>query len=172
MTEDRHYTTVLESQFGELTLTATDKGLRAVRWPAEMANRVPLPDEITDQPDHPMLLATQNQLQEYLGGERKSFDLPFDLRGSEFQEKAWLALAAIPYGATMTYGEQAALLGRPKAARAVGAANGRNPISIILPCHRVVGAGGHLVGFAGGLDTKKQILEFERENASLYRKTK
>ena len=172
MTEDRHYITVLESQFGELTLIATDKGLRAVRWPAEMANRVPLPDEITYQPDHPILLATQNQLQEYLGGERKSFDLRFDLRGTEFQEKAWLALASIPYGATTTYGDQAALLGRPKAARAVGAANGRNPISIILPCHRVVGASGHLVGFAGGLDTKKQILAFEKENAFLCRKTK
>ena len=172
MTEDRHYITVLESQFGELTLIATDKGLRAVRWPAEMVNRVPLPDEITYQPDHPILLATQNQLQEYLGGERMSFDLRFDLRGTEFQEKAWLALVSIPYGATTTYGDQAALLGRPKAARAVGAANGRNPISIILPCHRVVGASGHLVGFAGGLDTKKQILAFEKENAFLCRKTK
>jgi methylated-DNA-[protein]-cysteine S-methyltransferase len=164
MIEDRHYIAVLKSQFGELTLIATDKGLRAVRWPAEMANRVPLPDEITDQSDHPMLRDTRNQLLEYLGGERKSFDLPFDLRGTEFQEKAWLALASIPYGATTTYGEQAARLGRPKAARAVGAANGRNPISIILPCHRVVGASGHLVGFAGGLDTKKRILEFEKEN--------
>jgi methylated-DNA-[protein]-cysteine S-methyltransferase len=133
---------------------------------------VPLPDEITYQPDHPILLATQNQLQEYLGGERMSFDLRFDLRGTEFQEKAWLALLSIPYGATTTYGDQAALLGRPKAARAVGAANGRNPISIILPCHRVVGASGHLVGFAGGLDTKKQILAFEKENAFLCRKTK
>jgi methylated-DNA-[protein]-cysteine S-methyltransferase len=165
MTEDRHYITVLDSQFGELTLIATDKGLRAVRWPTEMANRAPLPDEITGQPDHPMLRATRDQLLEYLGGERKSFDLPFDLRGTVFQEKAWLALASIPYGATTTYSEQAARLGRPKAARAVGAANGRNPISIILPCHRVVGASGHLTGFAGGLDTKKQILEFEKENA-------
>jgi len=166
VTADTHYITPMDTPFGTLTLIATDRGLRAVRWPQEMANRVRLPDEVTSQPDHPILRASRLQLQEYLDCQRKSFDLPFDLRGTEFQESAWRALASIPYGETTTYGQQAARLGRPKAARAIGAANGKNPISIILPCHRVVGAGGDLVGFAGGLDAKRRILEFERANVT------
>ena len=98
---------------------------------------------------------------EYFAGTRRSFDLPFDLQGTEFQLEVWRALAEIPYGETRTYGEQAAALGRPRAVRAVGSANGRNPLSIVLPCHRVVGSDGALRGFAGGLEVKAALLAFE-----------
>ena len=138
MTADTHYITPMDTPFGTLTLIATDRGLRAVRWPQEMANRVRLPDEVTSQPDHPILRASRLQLQEYLDCQRKSFDLPFDLRGTEFQESAWRALASIPYGETTTYGQQAARLGRPKAARAIGAANGKNAILIDRETGKVI----------------------------------
>ena len=164
MSGDQHYTTTIDSQFGELTLVATDHGLRAVKWPSELASRVPLPDEMTSAPGHPVLRSTCLQLREYFDGKRTEFDLTFDLRGTEFQQAAWRALAAIPYGTTTSYGRQAARVGRPGAARAVGAANGRNPISIILPCHRVIGARGDLVGFAAGIETKRQLLAFEQVN--------
>ena len=164
MSGDQHYTTNIDSQFGELTLVATDNGLRAVKWPSELASRVPLPDEMISAPDHPVLRSTCLQLREYFDGKRTEFDLTFDLRGTEFQQAAWRALAAIPYGTTTSYGRQAARVGRPGAARAVGAANGRNPISIILPCHRVIGARGDLVGFAAGIETKRQLLAFEQVN--------
>lgn len=167
MTGDRHYVTTMDSQFGELTLVATDQGLRAVKWPAELASRVPLPHESTAAPDHPVLRAARTQLQEYFDGRRTKFDLPFDLRGTVFQRAAWRALASIPYGATTTYGRQALRAGHPGAARAIGAANGRNPISIILPCHRVIGARGDLVGFAGGVETKRRLLAFEQSNVKL-----
>ncbi len=103
------------------------------------------------------------QLEEYFAGARTTFDLPLDLRGTPFQIAAWEALAAIPYGETRTYAEQAARIGRPDAVRAIGAANGRNPISIVLPCHRVVGSDGSLTGFAGGLEVKAALLAFEAE---------
>jgi methylated-DNA-[protein]-cysteine S-methyltransferase len=112
--------------------------------------------------EHPMLSAARLQIEEYLAGERIEFDLKFDLRGTEFQQEVWLGLASIPLGETSTYGEQAMRIGRPKAVRAVGAAVGRNPISIILPCHRVIGASGDLTGFAGGIETKRSMLAFER----------
>ncbi|MDG2114622.1 MAG: methylated-DNA--[protein]-cysteine S-methyltransferase, partial [Actinomycetota bacterium] len=145
---------------GELTLVATDQGLRAVLWPGDEA-RVPLPDDMTEAADHVTLVAATNQLVEYFSGQRQEFDLPLDLRGTEFQRSAWRALADIPYGETASYGEQAARIGRPTAVRAVGAANGRNPISIVLPCHRVVGSNGSLTGFAGGLDSKRLLLQHE-----------
>jgi len=166
VTSDKHYTTKFDSRVGELTLVATDSGLRAVLWPIEKAGRVSLPAELTTSSDHPVLLAASVQLDEYFRGERKMFDLPLDLRGTEFQKLAWRALAEIPYGETVTYGEQAERIGRPKAVRAIGAANGRNPISIVLPCHRVVGASGDLTGFAGGIETKRDLLAFENVQAS------
>jgi methylated-DNA-[protein]-cysteine S-methyltransferase len=163
MTTDQHYATTFDSRVGELTLVATDDGLRAVKWPVERAGRLPLPEEMISKPDHPVLEATRVQLEEYFRGERTEFDLPLDLRGTDFQKSAWLGLASIPYGKTVSYGEQAARIGRPKAVRAIGAANGRNPISIILPCHRVVGANGDLTGFAGGIETKRDLLAFEQD---------
>ena len=164
MTEDRHYITTMDSQFGELTLVANDRGLRSLIWPGELGGRISIPDDVTHTSDHPVLRSTRAQLEEYLDGKRTVFDLPLDLHGTEFQKMAWLALASIPYGTTTTYGVQAKRIGRPRAFRAIGAANGRNPISIILPCHRVIGAGGDLVGYGGGIETKRQLLAFEQVN--------
>ena len=110
-----------------------------------------------------MLDDAADQLAEYFAGTRRTFDLPLDLRGTAFQLAAWNALAEIPYGETRTYAEQAGRIERPAAVRAVGAANGRNPLSIVLPCHRVVGSDGALRGFAGGLGAKAALLALERE---------
>jgi methylated-DNA-[protein]-cysteine S-methyltransferase len=106
------------------------------------------------------------QLDEYFAGRRREFDLPLDPVGTEFQRSAWNVLRTIPYGATMSYGEQAAALGDAKKARAVGSANGRNPLSIVVPCHRVIGTSGKLTGFAGGIEAKRYLLEMERRNAT------
>ena len=167
MTNDQHYTTTIDSPAGELTLVATDLGLRAVTWPVEREGRVSVPPEMISTADHPVLEKAALQLEEYFDGRRTGFDLPLDLRGTEFQQLAWRALASIPYGETTSYGVQAARIGRPRAIRAIGAANGRNPISIILPCHRVVGADGSLTGFAGGIETKRDLLAFEKESAAV-----
>jgi methylated-DNA-[protein]-cysteine S-methyltransferase len=157
---DQHFHTDMQSPVGALRLIATDTGLRAVLWPNDAPGRISLP--ASERHDgHPVLAKTVAQLGEYFGGQRQDFDIPLDLRGTEFQCEAWTALADIPFGTTTTYAEQAGRLGRPSAVRAVGAANGRNPLSIVLPCHRVIGADGSLTGFAGGLDTKRRLLELE-----------
>lgn len=104
------------------------------------------------------------QLNEYFTGERKKFDFPYKVQGTEFQQKVWKALCDIPYGETRSYKEIATIIGNPKASRAVGMANNKNPISIAVPCHRVVGANGKLVGYAGGLEMKKSLLELEQLN--------
>lgn len=110
----------------------------------------------------PLAARCRQELDEYFSGERQSFDLPLCAKGTDFQKKVWAALCEIPYGETRTYGEVAAAVGSPKAARAVGLANNRNPIAVIVPCHRVVGSNGKLVGYAGGLDKKEFLLELER----------
>ncbi len=156
-----HFKTTLDSPVGELTLVATDIGLRAVLWPNDEPKRVRLPFPIIEASGNAILRRTADQLREYFAGERIAFDLPLDLHGTEFQQLAWRSLASIPYGQTSTYGEQANRIGRPKAVRAIGAANSRNPVSIVLPCHRVVGADGSLTGFTGGLDAKRRLLEIE-----------
>jgi len=159
---ETHFSTVMPSPVGDLTIVATDRGLRAILWPGDDDARVALPETTPDpRRDHPVLAATVAQLGEYFAGARTTFDLPLDLRGTDFQVASWRALAEIPFGATTTYGDQARRLGRPAAARAVGAATGRNPVSIVLPCHRVVGSDGSLTGFAGGLDTKAWLLGHE-----------
>ena len=107
------------------------------------------------------ILACKNQLEEYFAGERRAFDLPLAPKGTAFQQKVWRALTEIPYGETRTYGEIAAAIGNPKAARAVGMANNKNPIGILIPCHRVIGADGKLVGYAGGMEKKAFLLELE-----------
>ncbi|MEO1060003.1 MAG: methylated-DNA--[protein]-cysteine S-methyltransferase [Actinomycetota bacterium] len=160
------HTRSVPSPVGELRLVASDVGLRAVLWPDEDDDRVSFDDDLVPH-DHPILDAAAQQLGEYFAGERTEFDLPLDPHGTEFQVAAWKALAEIPYGETATYGEQAERIGRPTAVRAVGAANGRNPLSIVLPCHRVVGADGSLTGFAGGLDAKRTLLDLERGVARL-----
>jgi methylated-DNA-[protein]-cysteine S-methyltransferase len=159
-----HATTV-SSPVGELTVIASDAGVRAVLWPSDDARRVPLPDYLTAGGTHPVLARTVQQLAEYFAGDRLDFDLPLDPHGTNFQQQAWLALRTIPYGETVSYGEQAELMGDKKKARAVGAANGRNPISIIVPCHRVVGSNGSLTGFAGGVESKRWLLEHESKTA-------
>jgi methylated-DNA-[protein]-cysteine S-methyltransferase len=114
-----------------------------------------------ESPRHSVLLEAERQLAEYFAGTRRTFELPLDFEGTEFQRSVWAALLTIPYGETRSYGQIARQIGRPKAVRAVGAANGRNPLSIVAPCHRVIGASGELTGFAGGLETKEFLLALE-----------
>jgi methylated-DNA-[protein]-cysteine S-methyltransferase len=148
------------SPVGELTLVASDEGLVAILWENDRPGRVAL-GPLADAPDHPILAATERQLAEYFAGARRTFDVPLDFRGPEFQQSVWRALLTIPFGETRSYGQIARQIGQPTASRAVGAANGRNPISIIAPCHRVVGANGALTGFAGGLEAKRLLLDLE-----------
>ena len=162
-----HVRTTIDSPVGELTLIASDAGLRAVLWQDDRVTRVPLPSDIVDDPGHPVLRTAAKQLGEYFAGTRKDFDLPLAPEGTPFQQKSWEALRAIPYGETISYGEQARRLGSPSAVRAVGAANGRNPISIIVPCHRVIGSNGSLTGFAAGLEAKAWLLRHESGEAAL-----
>jgi AraC family transcriptional regulator of adaptative response / DNA-3-methyladenine glycosylase II len=154
---------VVGSPIGRLTLVAGDEGLVAILWKDDDPARVPL-DRGPAKPDHPVLAEAARQLAAYFAGARRAFDLPLALdgRGTPFQRKVWRALLTIPYGETRSYGEIAAQIGSPRAVRAVGAANGRNPLSIVAPCHRVVGATGKLTGFAGGLETKAYLLALEQ----------
>ncbi|MFN0296337.1 methylated-DNA--[protein]-cysteine S-methyltransferase [Acinetobacter albensis] len=152
----------MPSPVGILKLVATKNALIAVLWENENPKRVRLA-ELIEQVDHPILLATQKQLSEYFAGTRQRFDLPLDFEGTEFQKRVWQALLDIPFGETRSYRDIAEQVGNIKAVRAVGAANGKNPISIIAPCHRVVGMNGKLVGFAGGLDNKKILLGLEKQ---------
>jgi methylated-DNA-[protein]-cysteine S-methyltransferase len=121
---------------------------------------------VHDDSEHPVVASALKQLREYFAGDRTSFDLPLDLQGTEFQVDAWNALARIPFGSTVSYAQQAASIGRPKATRAIGSANGRNPIVIVLPCHRVVGADGSLTGFGGGLHVKSWLLDLEKQKSA------
>lgn len=161
MTSSTLRSTTMPSPVGVLTLVASDAGLRAVLWEDDSDRRVHLVD-VTPTEDDPVLVTACDQLTEYFNGERTQFELPLDPKGTEFQMAVWLGLADIPYGETATYGEQAARLGDPNKARAVGAANGRNPLSIVLPCHRVIGRNGSLTGFAGGLSAKRLLLDLEQ----------
>jgi len=159
------FRTVTDSPVGALTVVAGDHGVRAVLWPDDDPQRVRL-DETTEECTHPVVAAAVEQLGEYFAGTRVEFVLPLDPVGTAFQRAAWEALRSIAYGTTATYGEQAAWMGDRRKARAVGAANGRNPISIIVPCHRVVGANSALTGFAGGIDTKAWLLAHEQQPRS------
>jgi methylated-DNA-[protein]-cysteine S-methyltransferase len=151
----------MHTPVGQLKLVAHETALVAVLWQNENPKRVRLA-ELVEQPDHPILSAAQQQLSEYFAGTRQQFDLPLDFEGTSFQKQVWQALLAIPYGETRSYKQIAEQLGNPKAVRAVGAANGKNPISIIAPCHRVIGSSGKLVGFAGGLANKDILLKIEQ----------
>ncbi len=159
-----HYRTTMNSPIGELTILAVDDGLVAIDWSDDAGHHTDVPSgDVADvgADDHPVLQRVVDQLGEYFAGERTEFYLPLAARGTPFQQQAWDALVRIPYGETVSYGEQATMLGDKNKARAVGAANGRNPIPIIVPCHRVVGSNGKLTGFAGGLDTKAWLLDHE-----------
>ncbi|WP_447005501.1 methylated-DNA--[protein]-cysteine S-methyltransferase [Saccharothrix isguenensis] len=151
--------TTVDSPVGPLTLVAHD-GVLSGLYMTEQRHR---PADETFGSEDPSLFAdVAAQLAEYFDGTRTSFDLPLDLIGTPFQRSVWEALCEIPYGTTVSYGELAQRLGRPSAARAVGLANGRNPIGIIVPCHRVVGSTGGLTGYGGGLERKRHLLDFER----------
>ena len=121
------------------------------------------PHDSREERETPLLLRAVEQLDEYFAGRRREFDLPLNPAGTEFQKKAWNALLTIPYGETRSYKEQADIVGNIKACRAVGAANGKNPISIFIPCHRVIGTNGTLTGYGGGIDIKKALLQLERD---------
>ena len=159
MTTTTTITTSLDSPIGPLFLAADEEGLTLIEFdrPRHPAAR----GSSWRGGAHPVLDRARDQLSEYFRGERTAFDLPLAPRGTTFQRQVWLALAAIPYGETISYAALAARIGRPTASRAVGAANGRNPLPIVLPCHRVIGAGGDLTGFGGGLPVKRFLLELE-----------
>ncbi|MBC9034028.1 methylated-DNA--[protein]-cysteine S-methyltransferase [Sphingomonas sp. JC676] len=150
----------MASPVGELKLVASEHGLSAILWENDDPARVRLGPLVEDA-DHPILIEAERQIGEYFAGARKAFTVPLDFHGTEFQKSVWAALLAIPYGETRSYAEIARAVGRPTAFRAVGAANGKNPISIIAPCHRVIGTNGALTGFAGGLEAKELLLGLE-----------
>ena len=156
----------MSSPVGALTLVASDAGLAAILWEDDDPDRVRLTPRV-EAPGDPVLRMAEQQLTDYFAGRRRSFDLPLDFRGTEFQRRVWAELLAIPFGETRSYGELARALGRPGASRAVGAANGRNPISIVAPCHRVIGTNGALTGFAGGMKAKRYLLDLERGDTLL-----
>src|ERR1700721_4374613 len=158
---------LIDSPVGELKLVASDKGLVAILWENDSPGRVRLSELVEDE-HHPVLRETERQLEEYFAGKRKSFSLALDMRGTRFQNDVWEALLAIPFGETRSYGQLAKQLGNPKATRAVGAANGRNPIWMVVPCHRVIGFSGKLTGFAGGLEAKAHLLALEGKDRKLF----
>jgi len=145
-----------ESEIGRLTIREKEGKITNVYFPYEKLTR--------DEPvaDTPLLSEAAAQLDAYFAGRLREFSLPLGPEGTEFMKQVWSALCGIPYGKTATYGEIAGKVGRPKAARAVGLANNRNPIPIIIPCHRVIGANGSLTGYAGGLDLKRRLLDLEK----------
>ncbi len=154
----------LETPIGDLLLAGDEAGLSLVGFPQGKMRLEPGPEWTLDEAP---FAEARRQLLEYFAGERKQFDLPLRLTGTDFQVRVLEELQHIPYGATVSYSEIAERIGRPKAVRAVGAANGRNPIPIIIPCHRVIGRGGSLTGFGGGLETKAALLRLEAENSGL-----
>ena len=150
-------TTTVDTPIGPLQLVASETGLREVLF----AGQAPSAGEPAADGGSPVLDEAARQLREYFDGARTDFTVPLDLAGTPFQITAWRALAEIPYGETVSYAEEARRLGRPRAVRAVGAANGRNPVPIVLPCHRVIGTNGSLTGFGGGLHVKRALLDHE-----------
>lgn len=174
-TTDRLARRTVETPIGCLEVIAHDAAVVAIRWDADgddahSAGDADAGRPVDDPPGRPhepspgalaVLDAAEEQLGQYFAGERIEFDLPIEPAGTDFQRSAWSELQRIPFGETISYGEQARRLGDPNKSRAVGAANGRNPIPIVVPCHRVVGADGKLTGFAGGLDTKAWLLDHE-----------
>jgi methylated-DNA-[protein]-cysteine S-methyltransferase len=155
----------LETPIGTLTLVASTKGVRRICFAQLTESDEQFLDDVAVDAQHAVLVSAAQQLEEYFSGSREKFDLPLDLVGTEFQIATWNALALIDYGTTATYGEQARSIGRPRAVRAVGGANRCNPVPVVLPCHRVIGANGALTGFAGGLDTKRWLLAHENSHA-------
>lgn len=154
------YYAEIKSPVGKLLLTADEKALTGIYFESKQA---PLEDGWESRSSHPILKAARRQLEEYFAGKRKAFDLPLAPKGTVFQRRVWKALERIPYGKTQSYGEIARKIKNPKAVRAVGAANGANPIPIVVPCHRVIGADGKLIGYGGGLPRKQKLLALEQQ---------
>jgi O-6-methylguanine DNA methyltransferase len=172
------YAEIADSPVGPLVLLAADSRLCRVEFGRMGARRAELaawaaghglPGAFAYTPDDPLLKEAAEQLAAYFRGERVRFELPTAMHGTPFQQAVWAALAAIPYGEVRSYKALAAAIGRPSAVRAVGGANNRNPLPIIVPCHRVIGADGALVGYAGGLEAKAHLLELERRRANVAR---
>ena len=159
-TATRYSYMLMESPVGPLRLLATDKGLAGVWFERGRHGRARPRGDVEDT-RHPVLIEARRQLREYFAGRRQAFELELDLAGTPFQRSVWKALLTIPFGQTRTYGEIARQVGRPSASRAVGAANGQNPVAIVAPCHRVIGSTGALTGFGGGLDVKERLLRLE-----------
>ena len=157
--------TDIASPTGKLTVAATERGLCGIYF--EEHRHFKGKEGWRRDADHPIVRRAVHQLEEYFAGTRTSFDLPLDLHGTPFQQEVWQELLKIPCGTTVSYGEHARAVGRPKAARAVGAAIGRNPVSIIVPCHRVIGSNGALTDYAGGLERKRLLLEHESRQQRL-----
>ncbi|SDY44872.1 methylated-DNA-[protein]-cysteine S-methyltransferase [Amycolatopsis xylanica] len=158
---------VLDSPIGKLTCVAQDGALAGLY----MEQQRHLPKFETFGPEEPgneLFARVESQLKEYFAGQRREFDLPITFAGTEFQRRVWTELTEIPYGETISYGELAQRLGNPSASRAVGLANGKNPISVIVPCHRVVGSTGDLTGYGGGIERKRFLLDFERGPVALF----
>lgn len=149
---------LIKSPIGLYVMSASEKGITRL-------DRLAADEPIPKTKETPLLLEAKKQLEEYFNGVRKDFDLPLDTKGTPFQEAVWQALRTIPYGKTASYKDIAVAIGNPKAVRAVGGANNRNPISIITPCHRVIGITGKLVGYGGGMDAKEYLLRMELENS-------
>lgn len=155
------YYTFYESPVGRLLLVSDRENLTGL-YMNESSFREVVQGEWQEDSDQPVLKKTTSQLDGYFNGRLTSFDLPLSMKGTKFQQKVWMALEEIPFGVTISYKELATRIGNPAASRAVGLANGRNPISIIVPCHRVIGANGKLVGYGGGIDRKERLLMFEQ----------
>lgn len=158
------YYTLLPSPVGPLVITSNGKAITGLYTPEHRRHAEAQQGIQETAPFH----EAARQLAAYFAGERKNFDLPLQPEGTPFQQRVWRLLQQIPHGQTRSYGQLAASMGAPSASRAVGMANGRNPISIIIPCHRVIGAGGKLTGYAGGLATKQWLLKHEGTEASLF----
>jgi methylated-DNA-[protein]-cysteine S-methyltransferase len=154
---------IMKTEITPLYLVASDKGLQGVYWKKQ---KVPMAPSLSGKTSSARILAKAvRQLEEYFAGERREFDLPLDRKGTDFQEKVWNELSKIPYGKTVSYKQLARKIKNEKAVRAVGTANGKNPLSIVVPCHRVIAADGSLGGFAGGLPTKIKLLELEQQRS-------
>lgn len=154
----------IASPVGQLILIASSAGLHAILWDSDCHTHEGkrLLQPLHPSSDQPIIVRTQQQLDEYFHGQRTAFDLPLVLKGTDFQIQVWQQLLKIPYGKTISYGEQAEKMGDKNKARAVGMANGLNPISIVVPCHRVIGSNGQLVGFGGGIEKKAYLLQLEK----------
>jgi methylated-DNA-[protein]-cysteine S-methyltransferase len=154
-----------DSPLGRLLFVASERGLRGIYF--EQHKHFRGRGNWQHAPEHPILLKAMREMQEFFDGKREQFDVPLDLQGTPFQQTVWQALLRIPFGDTISYGEHAQRVGKPEAARAVGAAIGRNPVSIIVPCHRVVAGNGNITGYAGGLERKRALLAFESRQQRL-----